>query len=68
MNSLWFLEALKLIRVLKGNIKDDTSLKGTPVRAKRKLSERLAGSLTAAQAKALDNELKKIRGEWERSI
>ena len=32
------LEALKLIRVLKGKIKYDTSLKGTPVRAKRKLS------------------------------
>ncbi len=52
------LEDLKLIKVLKGKAKEN----------KKKLSERLAGSLTLSQAKQLDKELKKIRGEWERGI
>ena len=52
------LEDLKLIKVLKGKAKEN----------KKKLSERLAGSLSLSQAKQLDKELKKIRGEWERGI
>ncbi|MCW5912607.1 MAG: hypothetical protein KIT62_16180 [Cyclobacteriaceae bacterium] len=49
---------LKLIKVLKGK----------PMKNKKRLSERLAGSLSAAQAKVLDTELKKLRKEWERDI
>jgi hypothetical protein len=52
------LESLKLIRVLKGKTKTN----------KKKLSERLAGSITEAQAKEWDKELNKMRGEWERDI
>ena len=52
------LEDLKLIKVLRGKTRGN----------RKKLSERLAGSLTAAQAKMLDKELKKTRSEWERGI
>lgn len=71
------LEDLKLIKVLKGTTKAKASLKNIASKtndailkmtAKKKLSERLAGSLSLSQAKQLDKELKKIRGEWERGI
>lgn len=52
------LESLKLIRVLRGKSKVK----------EKKLSERLAGSLTSAQAKEWNKELKKMRGEWQRDI
>jgi ribosomal protein L18E len=52
------LEDMQLIKVLKGKAKG----------SKKKLSERLAGSLSANQARELDIELKKIRSEWERGI
>jgi hypothetical protein len=52
------LEDMKLIKVLKGKAKG----------SKKKLSERLAGSISTGQAKELDKELKKIRSEWERGI
>lgn len=52
------LADLKLIKVLKEKGKGN----------KKKLSERLAGSLSSAQARELDRELKKIRKEWERDI
>jgi hypothetical protein len=52
------LEDLKLIKVLRGKAKSN----------KKKLSERLAGSLSAKQARELDKELKKMRSEWERGI
>jgi hypothetical protein len=50
------LADLKLIRVLKAKAKE----------GERKLSDRLAGTLTLSQAKELDRELKKMRKEWER--
>jgi hypothetical protein len=52
------LEELKLIRVLKGRAKAKST----------KLSSRMAGSITASQAKNQDAELKKMRNEWERGI
>jgi len=52
------LESLKLIRVLRGKSKVK----------EKKLSERLAGSSTSAQAKEWNKELKKMRGEWQRDI
>ncbi|HCZ36055.1 MAG TPA: hypothetical protein DHV26_09035 [Cytophagales bacterium] len=52
------LESMKLIRVLKGKEKTN----------KKKLSERLAGSLSLLQAKAWNKELEKMRGEWQRDI
>ncbi|MBX2896284.1 MAG: hypothetical protein KF856_14340 [Cyclobacteriaceae bacterium] len=52
------LESMKLIRVLKGKEKTN----------KKKLSERLAGSLSPLQAKAWNKELEKMRGEWQRDI
>jgi hypothetical protein len=52
------LESLKLIRVLRGKSKVK----------EKKLSERLAGSLTSAKAKEWNKELKKMRGEWQRDI
>lgn len=52
------LEDMKLIRLLKTNIKSPS----------RKLSSRLAGSITIAQADQQDAELKKMRSEWERGI
>jgi hypothetical protein len=52
------LESLKLIRVLRGK----------PKANKKKLSERLAGSLSSSQAKEWNKELEKMRGEWERDI
>lgn len=52
------LESMKLIRVLRG--KAETN--------KKKLSERLAGSLSPLQAQAWNKELEKMRGEWERDI
>jgi hypothetical protein len=52
------LESLKLIRVLRGKAKTN----------KKKLSERLAGSISPSQAKDWNKELEKMRGEWERDI
>ncbi len=52
------LESLKLIRVLRGKAKTN----------KKKLSERLAGSLSSSEAKEWNKELEKMRGEWERDI
>lgn len=71
------LEDMKLIKVLKGKTREKPSLENIALKTndaiikmttKRKLSERLAGSLSLSQAKQLDKELKKIRGEWERGI
>lgn len=52
------LESLKLIRVLRGKAKT----------SKKKISERLAGSLSSSEAKEWNKELEKMRGEWERDI
>ncbi len=52
------LESLKLIRVLRGKAKT----------SKKKISERLAGSLSSLEAKEWNKELEKMRGEWERDI
>jgi len=52
------LESMKLIRVLRGKTKTN----------KKKLSERLAGSISSVQAKAWEKELEKMRGEWQRDI
>lgn len=52
------LESMKLIRVLRGKTKTN----------KKKLSERLAGSISPVQAKAWEKELEKMRGEWQRDI
>ena len=53
------LEALNLIKVIKRPV---VNVK------KGKLSERLAGSISAKQAKLMRNELTEMRNEWERSI
>jgi hypothetical protein len=52
------LESMKLIRVLRTKANTNT----------KKLSERLAGSLSPVQAKAWNKELEKMRGEWKRDI
>ena len=52
------LEALQLIRI----VRKDASSKG------RKLSERLAGSLSHEQAEQMRRELHEMRTEWERDI
>jgi hypothetical protein len=52
------LADLKLIKLIKTEKKP----------AAQKPSERLAGSITASQAKKMHIELKKIRKEWERDI
>jgi len=53
------LEALNLIEVVKSAAK-----KGS----KKKLSERLAGSISAEQAEDLRKQLTQMRNEWERDI
>ena len=53
------LEALNLIQVIK---------KPAVKEKKGKLSERLAGSISAKQAKLMRNELTEMRNEWQRSI
>ena len=71
------LEDLKLIKVLRGKTNEKPSIKNltlktndaiSKVKTSKKLSERLAGSLSESQAKKLDRELEKIRGEWQRGI
>ncbi len=71
------LEDLKLIKVLRGKTNEKPSRKNltlktndaiSKVKTSKKLSERLAGSLSESQAKKLDRELEKIRGEWQRGI
>ncbi len=53
------LEAMNLIKVIKT----------LPVKEKkRKLSEKLAGSITPAQARRMHKELNEMRSEWERDI
>ncbi|GAB6012277.1 hypothetical protein [Viscerimonas tarda] len=38
------------------------------VKSNTKISERLAGSITSAQAEIMHRELEQMRGEWERNI
>jgi hypothetical protein len=52
------LEAMNLIEVIKNTIIPD----------KKKLSERLAGSITSEQAAQMHDELKNMRNEWNRDI
>jgi len=52
------LEALKLIEVIKKNV----------LLREPGLSERLAGSITAAQATRMRDELQQSRDEWERNF
>jgi len=52
------LEELNLIKLLKDKTKSPS----------KKLSTRLAGSITRTQALKQDAELKKMRSEWERGI
>jgi hypothetical protein len=52
------LESLKLIEVLKKSVVKE---KG------KKLSERLAGSITSKQADVMRSELQQMRNEWERN-
>ena len=53
------LEELDLIKVIKKSVTKD---KG------KKLSTRLAGSITGDEAKKMHQELKQMRDEWERVI
>lgn len=53
------LEALNLIKVIKSPI-----AKG----GKKKLSERLAGSISTKKADQMRNELNEMRSEWSRGI
>jgi len=53
------LEAMNLILVIKRSAAPENS---------RKLSERLAGSISAQQASIMGQELNEMRGEWERDI
>jgi ACT domain-containing protein len=41
---------------------------GQKMTSKTKISERLAGSVTPAQAKIMYRELEQMRGEWDRTI
>jgi hypothetical protein len=52
------LAALGLIKIIKTVANEEP----------KKLSERLAGSITPAQAKKMHKELKEMRNEWERDI
>lgn len=52
------LEALQLIEVVRKSVPP----------YKRKLSERLAGSITSEQADRMRKELQQSRDEWERNI
>lgn len=53
------LEDLNLIQVIRNSVNGDK---------KKKLSERLAGSITPEQAKIMHTELAQIRDEWQRNI
>ena len=53
------LEAMRLIKVIK-----KMPQKGK----KRKLSEKLAGSIDPKQARQMQKELTQMRNEWERDI
>ena len=55
------LEELQLIRILKNKYTGTNS-------KDKKLSERLAGSVTKVQAQKMDKELKKMRQEWQRNF
>ncbi len=59
LNMLQALEELQFIEVIK---KTPSALK------KKKLSERMAGSISAEQAKIMNEELAKMRSEWNRDI
>ncbi len=61
LNLLQELEAMKMIEVITKKI-------GPPKKAKLPLSERLAGSISADQAKNMRLELIQMRDEWERNI
>ena len=52
------LEALNLLKI----VKDKKKTKG------KKLSERLAGSISTVEAKKMHDELEQVRNEWERGI
>ena len=53
------LEALDLIKVIKRSVAKEKT---------KKLSERLAGSISAKDAKQMRKELTEMRNEWERTI
>jgi hypothetical protein len=53
------LEDMNLLIIVHGNNK---------AKSNTKISERLAGSITSAQAEIMYNELEQMRGEWDRTI
>jgi len=59
-NFLYNLERMNLLRIV--------SRKNVSENKKQKLSERLAGSLSSERVDELQEELKKMRNEWERDI
>ena len=59
LNFLEILESMNLIQVIK---------KSTVAEKKKKLSERMIGSISQEQAQTLHAELNEIRNGWERNI
>ena len=53
------LEALNLIKVIKKSVVKEN---------RKKLSERLAGSISSKQANLMRKELTEMHNEWERTI
>ena len=59
LNFLEILESMNLIQVIK---------KSTVAEKKKKLSERMIGSISQEQAQKLHAELNEMRNGWERNI
>ena len=59
LNFLEILESMNLIQVIK---------KSTVAEKKKKLSERMIGSISQEQAQTLHAELNEMRNGWERNI